>query len=164
MFQAFDWLGIANAVGLAIASKHLGAMFNKNSYPVINNFIYAIVGDGCLQEGVALEAISLAGYYKSLLFYHLIDRHLGLGNLVVLYDDNRIQIDGSTELAFSENVLDRMKACGWHTQEILDGDTNLTAIASAIEAAKKETSKPSIIKIKTLIGFGSKHQGTEKVI
>jgi transketolase len=143
--------GISNAVGMAIAERHLATTFNKPSFPIIDNFIFVICGDGCLQEGVSAEATSLAG-------------HLRLGNLIVLYDDNSIQIDGDTNLAFTEDVLKRYEAYGWHTQSVSDGDgSDLGAIEKAISNAKKVTDKPSIIKIKTTIGFGSKNQGTEKV-
>ena len=142
--------GIANAVGLAIAEAHLAATFNKSGFDIINNYTFCIVGDGCLQEGVSAEASSLAG-------------HLGLGKLIVLYDDNQIQIDGGTNLAFSEDVLKRYESYGWHTQYVPDGDANLQAILEAVQRAKDVKDKPSIIKVKTTIGFGSKMAGTEKV-
>ncbi|PVU93947.1 hypothetical protein BB560_005971 [Smittium megazygosporum] len=142
--------GISNAVGLAIAEKHLAATYNTDDFKVIDNNIYCIVGDGCLQEGVASEASSLAG-------------HLQLGNLVVLYDANNIQIDGSIDLAFTEDVLERYRAYGWHTSSVEDGDTDIESIFKAIQEAKNVTDKPSIIKIKTTIGFGSMLQGTAKV-
>lgn len=142
--------GIANAVGLAAAEQHLRSVFNRPGFSVVDNYVFCIAGDGCLQEGVASEACSLAG-------------HWGLGNLIVLYDDNDIQIDGSTNLAFTEDVLKRFEAYGWHTQYIKDGDSNLEAIFEAVEKAKSVKDKPSIIKIKTTIGYGSKLQGTEKV-
>ena len=106
--------------------------------------------DGCLQEGVAAEAISLAG-------------HLKLGKLIVLYDDNHITIDGDTEIGFSEDVIKRFEAYGWHTQVIENGNSDLNAINTCIENAKMVTDKPSLIKIQTIIGFGSKNQGEEKV-
>jgi transketolase len=142
--------GISNAVGLALASAQMKATFNKPGFEVINNFTYCILGDGCLQEGVQAEAISLAG-------------HLKLGNLVCLYDDNHISIDGDTALGFTEDVCMRFEACGWHTQILADGDNDLAGIAAAIEKAKMVTDKPSIIKIRTTIGFGSVNQGEEKV-
>ncbi|KAI3633002.1 hypothetical protein MIR68_009077 [Amoeboaphelidium protococcarum] len=143
--------GIANAVGMAVASHHLNAHFSRPGYEkLVDNYIYCIVGDGCLQEGVASEACALAG-------------HLGLGRLIVLYDDNHIQIDGSTDLAFTEDVLQRFESYGWHTLYVEDGDKDLAGIYSAIETAKGVHDKPSIIRIKTTIGFGSKLQGTEKV-
>ncbi|KAI8803515.1 Transketolase, thiamine diphosphate binding domain-containing protein [Cladochytrium replicatum] len=142
--------GISSAVGLAIAQTHLGAYFNKPGFELINNHTYVIVGDGCLQEGVASEACSLAG-------------HLQLGNLIVLYDDNHITIDGDTDVSFTEDVLKRFEAYGWHTQTLGDGDHDLESIAHAVEIAKSVTDRPSIIKIRTTIGFGSKSQGEEKV-
>lgn len=142
--------GIANAVGLAIAQKHLAAVFNKPGYEVFNNHTYVFCGDGCLQEGVSGEASSLAG-------------HLGLGNLILLYDDNHISIDGDTELSFTEDVTKRYESYGWHTQIVADGDNDLAAISKAIEEAQKVTDKPSLIKVRTTIGKGSKKQGTEKV-
>jgi len=142
--------GISNAVGLAIAEAHLAKTFNRGDYKVFDNYTYAIVGDGCLEEGINYEAASLAGHYK-------------LGKLIVLYDANGIQIDGDVGITFTENVSKRFEAQGWHVQEVADGNNDLEAISKAIEAAKAETSKPSLIKINTTIGFGSQKQGTEKV-
>ncbi|KAJ3185364.1 Transketolase [Gaertneriomyces sp. JEL0708] len=142
--------GISNAVGLAIAEAHLAATFNKPGYDLFNNYTYCITGDGCLQEGVAAEAVSLAG-------------HLQLGKLICLYDDNHIQIDGDTALGFTEDVPKRFEAYGWHVISISDGDHDVEGIARAIEEAKKVTNKPSLIKVRTTIGFGSKNQGEEKV-
>ena len=134
--------GIANAVGLAMAEAHLGAMFNKPDRKLIDHYTYVILGDGCNMEGISGEACSLAG-------------HLGLGKLIALYDDNHISIDGSTDLAFTEDVGKRYEAYGWHVQHVENGNTDLEAIASAIEAAKAVTDKPSLIKITTTIGYGS---------
>eukprot|EP00051_Salpingoeca_urceolata_P035783 m.31254 g.31254 ORF g.31254 m.31254 type:complete len:688 (+) comp9707_c0_seq1:242-2305(+) len=142
--------GISNAVGLAIAERHLASVFNKDAHNVIDHFTYVLCGDGCLQEGVSSEASSLAG-------------HLGLGKLVVLYDDNQIQIDGGTDLAFGEDVLARYAAYGWHTSTVANGDTDFEAIRKAIDAAKAVTDKPSIIKVRTTIGLGSAKQATAKV-
>lgn len=142
--------GISNAVGLAIASAHLAATFNTPEFPIIDNFTYVICGDGCLQEGVSSEACSLAG-------------HLGLGNLIVLYDDNQITIDGSTSLSFTEDVKMRYEAYGWHTQVVADGDNNPAAIKEAVEAAKLVTDKPSMIKINTTIGYGCDKAGSHKI-
>ncbi|KAG0267564.1 Transketolase [Actinomortierella ambigua] len=142
--------GFANAVGLAIGEAHMAATFNKPGYEIFNNYTYMITGDGCLQEGVASEAASLAG-------------HLQLGKLIALYDDNHITIDGDTEVSFTEDVKKRFEAYGWHVLEVKDGNSDLNAIAAAIEEAKKVTDKPSIIKVFTTIGYGSKIQGTEKV-
>ncbi|KAJ2085767.1 Transketolase [Coemansia sp. RSA 986] len=142
--------GISNAVGMAIAERHLAATFNRPEFPVIDNTVYAIAGDGCLQEGVASEACSLAG-------------HLQLGNLVVLYDSNGIQIDGSTKLGFTEDVLQRYEAYGWHTQMVADGDSDLSGLERAIAEAKGEKTRPSIILINTTIGFGAAKAGTAGV-
>jgi len=134
--------GISNAVGLAIAESHLAAKFNKPDATVVDHFTYVIMGDGCNQEGVSSEAASLAG-------------HLKLGKLIALYDDNHITIDGRTNVSFTEDVLKRYEAYGWHVQHVPDGNTDVDAIAKAIEAAKAVSDKPSIIKITTTIGFGS---------
>ncbi|ODQ65268.1 transketolase [Nadsonia fulvescens var. elongata DSM 6958] len=142
--------GIANAVGLAIAQANIAATFNKPGFAVSDNFTYSIFGDGCMMEGVASEAMSLAG-------------HLQLGNLISFYDDNHITIDGDINVAFTENVLARLEAYGWHTIWVEDGDNDLEGIAKAIEEAKKVTDKPSCIKITTTIGFGSKLAGTHSV-
>jgi transketolase len=133
--------GIANAVGMAWAESHLSAKFNKPNKEIVDHFTYVICGDGCLMEGISAEAASLAGT-------------LGLGKLVLLYDSNNISIEGSTDIAFTENVLDRFKSYNWHTQLVQDGN-NLEEILNSIENAKNETTKPSIIEIKTLIGHGS---------
>ncbi len=134
--------GIANSVGIAMAEAHLAATFNKPDFPIIDHYTYVILGDGCNMEGVSGEACSLAG-------------HLGLGKLIALYDDNHISIDGSTDLAFTEDVGKRFEAYGWHVQVVEDGNTDLDAIQKAIEAAKAVTDKPSLIKVRTTIGYGS---------
>lgn len=134
--------GIANAVGLAMAEAHLAALFNQPDALLIDHYTYVILGDGCNMEGLSGEACSLAG-------------HLGLGKLIALYDDNHISIDGSTDLAFTEDVGKRFEAYGWHVQHIPDGNTNLDAIHKAIEAAKAVTDRPSLIKVTTTIGYGS---------
>lgn len=134
--------GISNAVGMAIASKHLGATYNTSDFNIIDNKTYVICGDGCLQEGISGEACSLAG-------------HLGLGGLIVLYDDNKITIDGNTDLAFTEDVNKRYEAYGWHVQTVSNVANGLGELQKAIEEAKKETDKPSIIKVRTEIGYGS---------
>ena len=138
--------GISNAVGLAIAESHLAAKFNKPDAQVVDHYTYVIMGDGCNQEGVASEACSLAG-------------HLKLGKLIALYDDNHITIDGRTDVSFTEDVLKRYEAYGWHVQHVADGNTDVDAIAKAIEAAKAVTDKPSIIKVTTTIGYGSPNKG-----
>jgi len=142
--------GFSNAVGFAIAEAHLAATFNRDGFSIIDNHTYVLAGDGCLQEGVASEAASLAG-------------HLKLGNLIVLYDDNHIQIDGDTALGFSEDVVKRFEAYGWHTLVVEDGDEDLDAIDRALTEAKRVTDKPTLIKVRTTIGFGSSKAGTEKV-
>ena len=133
--------GLATAVGFALGEKHLAARFNNENEEVFNNYTYVMAGDGCLMEGITSEASSLAG-------------HLGLDNLIVLYDSNNITIDGSTDIAFTENVRARYEAYGWHTQLVEDGN-DTEAIGAAIEAAKAEKNRPSFIEIKTLIGFAS---------
>ncbi|MDY0294357.1 MAG: transketolase [Acholeplasmataceae bacterium] len=141
--------GISNAVGMAIAETHLAARFNKASFNVVDHYTYVICGDGDLQEGVAMEAMSLAG-------------HLGLGKLIVLFDSNDIQLDGKVSLAYSENHQKKFEAMGWHYQKVEDGN-DLTLINRAIKKAKKAETQPSIIEIKTIIGFGTSVQGTSKV-
>nr|CCA14012.1 transketolase putative [Albugo laibachii Nc14] len=142
--------GISNAVGLAMAEKHLAAEFNRDDLRIVDHFTYVITGDGCLQEGVSSEASSLAG-------------HLGLGKLIVLYDDNKITIDGHTDLSFTEDVGKRYEAYGWHVQVVEDGDRDHEAINKAIAEAKKETKKPSLIKVRTTIGYGSLNENTHGV-
>jgi len=134
--------GIANGVGLAMAEAHLAAKFNKPDAQIVDHYTYVILGDGCNMEGVSGEACSLAG-------------HLGLGKLIALYDDNHISIDGSTDVSFTEDVGKRFEAYGWHVQHVEDGNSDLEAIAKAIDAAKAVTDKPSLIKVTTTIGYGS---------
>ena len=134
--------GISNAVGLAIAESHLAAKFNKPDASIVDHYTYVVMGDGCNQEGISSEACSLAG-------------HLKLGKLIALYDDNHITIDGRTDVSFTEDVLKRYEAYGWHVQHVADGNTDADAIARALEAAKAVTDKPSIIKVTTTIGYGS---------
>ena len=132
--------GICNAVGMAIAEAHLAEKFNKPGYEVVNHYTYSIVGDGCLMEGISGEASSLAGT-------------LGLGKLVVLYDSNNISIEGDTDIAFREDVAKRYEAYNWQVIKVNDGN-DIEAIEKAIEEAKNETTKPSIIIVKNQIGFG----------
>jgi transketolase len=134
--------GIANGVGLALAEAHLAAKFNKPDATIVDHYTYVILGDGCNMEGVSGEAASLAG-------------HWGLGKLIALYDDNHISIDGSTDVAFTEDVCKRFEAYGWHVLHVENGNTDLAGIAKAIEAAKAVTDKPSMIKVTTTIGYGS---------
>ncbi|MDI1242706.1 MAG: transketolase [bacterium] len=140
--------GFANGVGMGIAQKHLKAMFNRKGHNVIDHFIYCICSDGDLMEGVSYESASLAG-------------HLKLDNLIYLYDDNKITIDGSTDIAFTEDVTKRFEAAGWEVSIVEDGN-DLKAIEAAIKAAQKSTGKPKLIRIKTIIGFGMPKQGTSK--
>lgn len=140
--------GFANGVGMAMGSAHLEAKFNKEGFPISDHFIYAIVSDGDLMEGVASEAASLAG-------------HLKLGKLIYFYDDNHVTIEGFTSLAFSENVPERFDAYGWHTLTVDDGN-DLQAIDDAIRKAQAVTDKPSLISVKTVIGFGMPTAGTRK--
>lgn len=133
--------GFANGVGMAIGEKYLAARYNRPNFEVVKYRVYGIVGDGDLMEGVSSEAASLAG-------------HLRLGNLIYLYDDNHISIDGSTKLAFTEDVAKRFEAYGWHVQILEDGN-DVDAIQNAIKVAEEETNRPSLIKIRTHIGFGS---------
>jgi transketolase len=139
--------GIANGVGFAWAESYLSAKFNKPDAPIVDHYTYVLCGDGCLQEGVAAEAVSLAGT-------------LGLGKLILLYDSNNITIEGSTDLAFTEDVQARFTSCGWDVREVKNGDTDLNAICSQINEAKKITDKPTLIEIKTTIGYGAPNQGT----
>ena len=132
--------GMGMAVGMAMAEAHLAAVFNKENYPVVDHYTYALGGDGCMMEGISSEAFSLAGT-------------LGLGKLIVLYDSNRISIEGSTDIAFTENVQKRMEAFGFQILTVEDGN-DLEAIGRAIEEAKADKSRPSFITVRTLIGFG----------
>jgi transketolase len=134
--------GISNAVGLAIAEAHLAAKFNRPGLNLVDHYTYVLMGDGCNQEGISSEAASLAG-------------HLGLGKLIALYDDNHITIDGNTSVSFTEDVLKRYEAYGWHVQHVAEGNTDVEGIAKAIAAAKAVGDKPSLIKITTTIGYGS---------
>ncbi|HEY0099599.1 MAG TPA: transketolase [Pyrinomonadaceae bacterium] len=140
--------GFANGVGMAMGAAHLASKFNREGFPVIDHFVYAIVSDGDLMEGVAAEAASLAG-------------HLKLGKLIYLYDDNRVTIEGFTSLAFTEDVPKRFESYGWHTSTVEDGN-DLAAIERAIREAQAETTCPSLISVKTVIGFGMPAAGTRK--
>lgn len=134
--------GISNAVGMAIAEKYLAAYFNRDGFPIIDYKMYVIAGDGCLQEGVSSEASSLAG-------------HLGLNNLIVIYDDNHISIDGNTELSFGEDVAKRYEAYGWFVQTVGGDGNDIASFEKALVAAQNEKHRPSMIKLRTVIGFGS---------
>ncbi|WP_026683370.1 transketolase [Heyndrickxia coagulans] len=136
--------GIAMSVGMAMAERHLAAVYNKENFPVIDHYTYALCGDGDLMEGVSAEAASLAG-------------HLKLGRLIVLYDSNDISLDGDLNKAFSESVADRFKAYGWQYLRVEDGN-DMAEVAKAIEEAKADTSRPTLIEVKTIIGYGSPHK------
>ncbi len=138
--------GIANAVGMAMAEAHLAAKYNKPNFPIVDHYTYALCGDGCMMEGIESEAASLAGTLK-------------LGKLIVLYDDNKITIEGNTDIAFTEDVKKRHEAQGWQVIDIGDG-TNTENIFKAIKKAKKEKNKPSLIVCHTIIGHGSPNQGS----
>ena len=141
--------GFAMAVGMAMAEKHLAAIYNRPGFNVVDHHTYVLCGDGDMMEGLSHEAASLAGT-------------LGLGKLIVLYDDNLISLDGPTELSFTEDVYKRFEAYHWHVQRVMDGN-DLDGIEAAIEAAKAETDKPSLIAVRTVIGYGSPKAGTNKV-
>lgn len=141
--------GIANAVGMAMSEAHLAASYNKEDFPVVDHHTYFLCGDGDLMEGVSHEAASLAG-------------HLKLGKLIGLYDSNDISLDGPTSKAFTENVGERFEAYGWQHILVKDGN-DLTAIAEAIEKAKQEKERPTLIEVKTVIGYGAPNAGTHQV-
>lgn len=142
--------GLSNAVGMAIAQKYLAKYFNRDGFDIIDYKIYTISGDGCLEEGITSEASSLAG-------------HLGLSNLIVIYDDNHITIDGETELSFTEDVVKRYEAYGWQVITVGGDGNDMASFEKALEQAKTETDKPSIIKLRTHIAYGSPNlQDTEK--
>ena len=132
--------GMGMAVGMAIAETHLAAVFNKEDYPVVDHYTFVLGGDGCMMEGISSEAFSLAGT-------------LGLGKLIVIYDSNKISIEGSTDIAFTENVQKRMEAFGFQLITVEDGN-DLASIGAAIEEAKADTTRPSFITVKTQIGYG----------
>jgi len=133
--------GFAMGVGMAMAERHLAARYNKPGHEIVDHYTYGIVSDGDIMEGISHEAASLAG-------------HLKLGKLIYLYDDNRICIEGKCDLAFSDNTLQRFEAYGWQVQQITDGN-DLAAISQALEAARQETGRPSLIAVRTSIGYGS---------
>ncbi|HZD48895.1 MAG TPA: transketolase, partial [Silvibacterium sp.] len=141
--------GFAMSVGMAIAEKHLAAIYNKPGYDLVDHYTYGLCGDGDMMEGISHEAASLAGT-------------LGLGKLIFLYDDNLISLDGPTELSFTEDVEKRFEAYHWHVQRVADGN-DLDGISKAIENAKAVKDKPSIIAVRTIIGYGSPKAGTNKV-
>jgi transketolase len=141
--------GFGMAVGIATAEKHLAAVYNRDGHNIIDHHTYVLCGDGDLMEGISHETASLAGT-------------LGLGKLIVLYDDNLISLDGPTELSFTEDVTKRFEAYHWQVQMVDDGN-DLVALEAAIKAAQAETTKPSLIRVRTVIGYGSPKAGTSKV-
>jgi transketolase len=141
--------GMAMAVGMAMAETHLAAKFNKEGYPVVDHYTYVLGGDGCMMEGINYEAFSLAGTLK-------------LNKLIVLYDSNKISIEGNTDIAFTEDVPARFKAMGFKVLEVKDGN-DISEIGKAIEEAKEDKESPSFIKINTKIGFGSPKEGSADV-
>lgn len=141
--------GMAMAVGMAMAETHLAATFNKEGYPVVDHYTYVLGGDGCMMEGINYEAFSLAGTLK-------------LNKLIVLYDSNKISIEGNTDIAFTEDVPARFKAMGFKVLEVKDGN-DISEIGKAIEEAKADKESPSFIKINTKIGFGSPKEGSADV-
>ena len=141
--------GFAMAVGIATAEKHLAAVYNRDTYNIVDHHTYVLCGDGDLMEGISHETASLAGT-------------LGLGKLIVFYDDNLISLDGPTELSYTEDVTKRFEAYHWQVLSVADGN-DLAALEDAIKAAKAETTKPTLIRVRTVIGFGSPKAGTNKV-
>jgi transketolase len=140
--------GFGMAVGIATAEKHLAAVYNRDEYKIVDHHTYVLCGDGDMMEGISHETASLAGT-------------LGLGKLIVFYDDNLISLDGPTELSFTEDVTKRFEAYHWHVQHVADGN-DLVAIEKAIVSAKAETTRPSLIRVRTVIGYGSPKAGTNK--
>ncbi|KAL4736285.1 Transketolase, thiamine diphosphate binding domain-containing protein [Aspergillus similis] len=138
--------GVANAVGLAMATKNLAATYNRPGYEVVNNHTWCMIGDACLQEGVALEAISLAGHWK-------------LNNLTIMYDNNQITCDGSVDLTNTEDINGKMRACGWDVIDVEDGCYDVEGIVEALSKARASTEKPTFINIRTVIGLDSKVAG-----
>ncbi len=140
--------GFGMAVGIATAERHLAAVYNRDEFKIVDHHTYVLCGDGDMMEGISHETASLAGT-------------LGLGKLIVFYDDNLISLDGPTELSFTEDVTKRFEAYHWHVQYVADGN-DLVAIEKAIAAAKAETTRPSLIRVRTVIGYGSPKAGTNK--
>lgn len=139
--------GIANAVGLAMATKNLATTYNRPGYDVVSNHTWCMIGDACLQEGVGLEAISLAGHFR-------------LNNLTVIYDNNQITCDGSVDLTNTENINDKMRASGWEVIDVKDGCYDIEGIVRALEQARSSREKPTFINVRTIIGLDSHVAGT----
>jgi len=133
--------GMGMAVGMAMAEAHMASVFNEDGFDIVDHYTYVLGGDGCMMEGISSEAFSLAGT-------------LGLSKLIVFYDSNGISIEGSTDIAFTENVVERMKAFGFQTIEVEDGN-DIEAIGKAIKEAKADKERPSFIKVNTVIGYGA---------
>ncbi|MFX3634778.1 MAG: transketolase [Candidatus Pristimantibacillus sp.] len=140
--------GVAMAVGMAMAEAHLASKFNQDSFPVVDHYTYALVGDGCLMEGISYEAMSMAG-------------HMKLGKLIVLYDSNDISLDGDLNLSFGENMQKRTESANWEYLRVKDGN-DINRIVEAIAKAKLNVSQPTLIEVRTIIGYGSKVAGTNK--
>ncbi|KAF4220911.1 hypothetical protein CNMCM8980_005336 [Aspergillus fumigatiaffinis] len=141
--------GVANAVGLAMATKHLGAVYNRPGFSLVDNTTWCMVGDACLQEGVALESIQLAGHWR-------------LNNLVVIYDNNQVTCDGSVDICNSEDINTKMRACGWDVIDVEDGCYDVEGITAALMRARSNKEKPTFINVRTVIGIGSKFAGDAK--
>lgn len=138
--------GVANAVGLAMASKNLGATYNRGEYEVVNNMTWCMIGDACLQEGVGMESFQLAGHWK-------------LNNLCVIYDRNEITCDGSVDMCSSDDVNAKMRACGWNVLEVAEGNNDVDSIVKALVEARASKDRPTFINIRTVIGVGSQKAG-----
>lgn len=141
--------GIANAVGMAMATKHLAATYNRPGFDIVNNTTWCMTGDACLQEGVGLEAISLAGHWK-------------LNNLVLIFDNNNVTCDGSADVANTEDINAKMAASGWNVIEVLDGSNDVQSITNALSAARESNENPTFINCHTVIGIGSAVAGDAK--
>ncbi|EIW68867.1 hypothetical protein TREMEDRAFT_68833 [Tremella mesenterica DSM 1558] len=142
--------GIANAIGMAVSGKALAAQYNKEGFEVIPGKIWCMTGDGCIQEGVGQEALSMAG-------------HWGLDNLILIYDNNRVTVDGNIDACFTEDTSAKLRAMGWHVIDVYDGSNDLTAIVKAFDQAKAYKGKPICVNIRTIIGLGAENQGKHKV-
>lgn len=140
--------GVANAVGMAMATKQLAATYNKPGFDLVNNMTWCMIGDACLQEGVALEAIQLAGHWK-------------LNNLAIIYDNNQITCDGSVDMVCTEDINAKMRACGWNVIDVYDGTENIQGIVQALIEARV-SDKPTFVNIRTIIGVGSAVAGKAK--
>ena len=140
--------GVGNAVGLAIASKQLSATYNKPGFPIVDNMTWCMIGDACLQEGVALESIQAAGHWK-------------LNNLAIIYDNNQITCDGSVDMVCTEDINAKMRACGWNVIDVYQGESNIQGITEALFQARV-SDKPTFINIRTIIGIGSAVAGKAK--